>query len=121
MMGSEKRHLARRKMLRSEPNSNSVRLCKTKLEEPNSNSVRLCKAKREEHGSSLRSEHSHEISGATPTERLFVSTNRTLTRYDEKRIGVFIDSKRCMHRIIAGKRKPTHKEKAEAEGWIFLE
>jgi hypothetical protein len=63
----------------------------------------------------------HEISGATPTERLFVSTNRTLTRYDEKRIGVFIDSKRCMHRIIAGKRKPTHKEKAEAEGWIFLE
>jgi hypothetical protein len=26
-----------------------------------------------------------------------------------------------MHRIIAGKRKPTHKEEAEAEGWIFLE
>jgi len=50
-----------------------------------------------------------------------VSTNRTLTRYDEKKMGVFTDSKRCMHRIMAGKRKPTHKEKAEAEGWVFLE
>jgi hypothetical protein len=50
-----------------------------------------------------------------------VSTNRTLTRHDEKKIGVFTDSKRCMHRIMAGKRKPTHKEKAEAEGWVFLE
>jgi hypothetical protein len=76
------------------------------------------KKKREEHGSSLRSEHSHEISGATPTERLFVSTNRTLTRYDEKKIGLFNSSK---YGIVIRKRKPTHKEKAEAEGWVFLE
>jgi len=72
-------------------------------------------------GKTKLEEHTHKVSGATPTERLFVSTNRTLTRHDEKKIGVFTDSKRCMHRIMAGKRKPTHKEKAEAEGWVFLE
>jgi len=104
-----------KELINVQKNSSKERLGpkgKTKLEEPNSNSVRLCKTKREE--------HTHKISGATPAERLFVSTNRTLTRHDEKRIGVFADSKRCVHRIISGKRKPTHEEKAEAEGWIFL-